>query len=356
MLSKQEKAFCDKLYEFQQTILSLEKHCDNEESTKQGMILPFLQLLGYDIKNPGEVKPEFFSELGSYKGNRVDYAIIINGHPAILIECKSASKSLKNLDKATSQLFHYYAASTAKFGILTNGLEYRFYADLQEINKMDTVPFLTFNFKSINESIVPALMKFQKGELDPVSIIPLAEELKRIQQVRGILSSELKHPSDDFIRFILGSTYEGEAVYAPKKSQSAIDRNRTAIQKGFNAFINDLLAERMRNVVSGQNDVSGDTDSRIITTNEEIRSVFIIQGILAGIVPIEKITYRDHETYFSINFEDNNRKPICRLNLDSQNKSLMLPDENKNFTRYYIESLNDLFRYKDRFIEIVKRY
>ena len=78
--------------------------------------------------------------------------------------------------------------------------------------------------------------------------------------------------------------------------------------------------------------------------------------MLAEVVSVEDIVHRDTESYFGILYKDNNRKPICRINLDKKNKQLFIPDENKKFERHYIESLNDLYKYKKQLIEVVKRY
>lgn len=93
-----------------------------------------------------------------------------------------------------------------------------------------------------------------------------------------------------------------------------------------------------------------------MTTKEEIESFYIIRGMLAEVIPVEDIVHRDTESYFGILYKDNNRKPICRINLDKKNKQLLIPDENKKFERYYIDSLNDLYKYKKQLIEVVKRY
>lgn len=95
---------------------------------------------------------------------------------------------------------------------------------------------------------------------------------------------------------------------------------------------------------------------KAVTAPSEIESFYIIRGLLAGIVPVEDIVHRDTESYFGILYKDNNRKPICRLNLDARNKQLLIPDANKKFERIYIDSLNDLYKYKNRLIEVVKRY
>lgn len=97
-------------------------------------------------------------------------------------------------------------------------------------------------------------------------------------------------------------------------------------------------------------------ESKIFTTRDEIQAFFIIRGILAGVIDVENIVYRDTESYFGILYKDNNRKPICRLNLDTKRMQLLLPDEDKKFERIYINSLNDIYAYRDRLIEIALRY
>ena len=105
-----------------------------EEATKTAFIMPFLQLLGYDVFNPTEVVPEFTADVGIKEGEKVDYAIVLNGQPEILIECKMCGHELNAANE--NQLLRYFHASKAKFGILTNGVVYKFYTDLAEPNKM----------------------------------------------------------------------------------------------------------------------------------------------------------------------------------------------------------------------------
>ena len=100
------------------------ENIQTEEATKMAFIAPFLNLLGYDVFNPSIVVPEFVADVGSKKGEKVDYAIMDNGKPLILIEAKSVHE---NLDNHNNQLVRYFTVTDAKFGILTNGIEYRFF-------------------------------------------------------------------------------------------------------------------------------------------------------------------------------------------------------------------------------------
>lgn len=348
---------------FNEDLLSLAKRVSSiqsdtltEEATKMSMVVPFFQLLGYDVFNPLEFCPEYTADVGIKKGEKVDYAVIINNEPVILIECKACSDPLS---KHSSQLFRYFGTTTAKFGILTNGIVYKFYTDLDESNKMDLTPFLEIDMENLKESLFPSLRKFCKSEFDKDNILSVASELKYTSLIKDVLKSELDTPSDDFVRFILGVTYDG------LKTQKVIDNFKPIVKKSFSSFINELLNQRISSALNNENEKEheGAADesisepvSKIITTETELQAFFIIKGLLAGTVDINDVVYRDTESYFGILYKDNNRKPICRLNLDGKKMQLLIPDENKNFERIYLESLNDIYQYKERLIEAVSRY
>lgn len=118
----------------------------------------FFQLLGYDVFNPLEFCPEYTADIGIKKGEKVDYAILMGKDPVILIEAKSVNKKL---DRHSSQLFRYFVSTPAKFAILTNGIEYKFYTDLDDTNKMDKEPFLDINLLNIKDAEISQLNKFK---------------------------------------------------------------------------------------------------------------------------------------------------------------------------------------------------
>lgn len=318
-------------------------------------LVPFFQLLGYDVFNPVEFCPEYVADVGIKKGEKVDYAIIISGEPTILIECKSCTETL---DKHSSQLFRYFGTSPAKFGILTNGIVYKFYTDLDESNKMDLSPFLEIDLENIKESLLPSLKKFCKSEFDKDSIFSISSELKYSNLIKDLLKKELDDPSDDFVKLILSSVYDGQ------KNQRVLDKFKPIIKRSFNSFINELLNQKISSALNTENEkVAEETEiveeatSNIVTTQDEIQAFYIIKGLLAEFVNnIDDIVYRDAENYFGILYKDNNRKPICRLQLSGKRMQLLIPDKDKNFERIYIDSLNDIYCHKDKLMESVKRY
>ena len=322
------------------------------------LVVPFFSLLGYDVFNPSEFCPEYTADVGIKKGEKVDYAIFINGEPEILIECKWCGAEL---DKHGSQLFRYFGTTSAKFGILTNGIIYRFFTDLDEANKMDLTPFLEINMLDIKEAQINELKKFCKEVFDKDSIFSTASELKYSNLIKELLKTELDTPSDEFVRFILSDIYEGQ------KNQKVVDKFKPVIKKSFNGFVNDIVNQKISSALNSSDDDNKqvseqeeatieENHSKIVTTQEEMEAFYIVRAILAGMTDVENIVHRDTESYFGILFQDNNRKPICRINLDKKKKQILLPDENKNFTRYYIETLSDIYKFKDELIEITKRY
>lgn len=346
--------FNETIKQFSERITVLKDNVSTEESTKMSLVVPLFQILGYDVFNPSEFCPEYVADVGIKKGEKVDYAILDNGQPTILIECKSCSEQL---DKHSSQLFRYFGASPAKFGILTNGIIYRFYTDLEESNKMDLVPFLEINMLNLKDSSINELKKFAKENFDKEKIFSTAEELKYSSLIKGLLAREYEAPSENFIRFILSDIYEGQ------KNQKIIEKFTPVVKRAFSSFVNELVNNKISSALVDESDSIDEAEtieeapvSKIVTTEEEIEGFYIIRGLLAGTVPVEDIVHRDTESYFGILYKNNNRKPICRLNLDTKNKQLLIPDENKKFERIYIESLNDIYKYQNQLIDVAKRY
>ncbi len=349
-------SFYDEVKNFSSRILSLKDSIQTEEATKMSMIIPFFQMLGYDVFNPKEFCPEYTADVGIKKGEKVDYAIIVNNEPSILIECKWCGDTL---DKHSSQLFRYFGTSPAKFGILTNGIIYKFYTDLDEANKMDLTPFLEINLLDIRENLINELKKFCKDAFDKDNIFSTASELKYSNLIKNYLKSLMDDPTDDYVRFILNEIYDGQ------KNQKVIDKFKPIVKKANIGFINDIVNQKISSALSSEDtqdevaatiELQAQPESKIVTTTDELEAYYIIKGILAGTMDVKDIIYRDTESYFGILYQDNNRKPICRINFDTKRMQILIPDENKNFTRHYIESLNDIYIYREEILKIANYY
>src|SRR5215217_8875501 len=176
--------FKDSILHFASRVDKLCPQIKTEEATKNALIMPFIQLLGYDVFNPFEVSPEFIADIGIKKGEKVDYAILNNNKPILLIECKHYTE---DLNPHNSQLFRYFHTTDSKFGLLTNGVCFKFYTDLVTPNKMDEKPFFEFNITEIKDNEIAELKKFHKSYFDVENITNTASELKYLNEMKALL-------------------------------------------------------------------------------------------------------------------------------------------------------------------------
>lgn len=328
------------------------KHKENiqtEEATKNAFIMPFLQSLGYDVFNPLEVVPEFIADVGIKKGEKIDYAIFKDGNPTILVECKDWRQ---NLNLHDGQLLRYFHVSKAKFGLLTNGIVYRFYSDLVAPNKMDEKPFLEFNITEIRDNQIEELKKFHKANFDAESIVNTASEMKFMNELKHLIHQELTEPSSEFVKHFAKQVYPG--MVTAKVLEQFTELTKKSVQH----YISDLITERLKTALSKEdekNKVESATDhlaeknqeeiSKVQTTEEELEAYMIVKTILRQKIPVTRVTYRDAQSYFAIFLDDNNRKPVCRFYFNGGKKSIALLDQNKKETKHEIESLDDIFKY-----------
>ncbi len=175
----------------------------NEEATKQVSIRPFIHAMGYNTYNLNEVQPEFVADPRKSGNERVDFVIKMNGKPIILVEAKSAE--IKLTDNHWRQLHDYFAAVEVEFGILTNGIEYRFYADHEKPNILDSVPFLTMNILYPDRNAATVLEGFTKSNFDPAKT---ANKLK----LHNLLEREYRQPSDELVRFFARKVATGSVT------------------------------------------------------------------------------------------------------------------------------------------------
>jgi len=335
------------------------KHKDSiqtEEATKNAFVMPFLQSLGYDVFNPLEVVPEFVADIGIKKGEKIDYAIFKDGHPTILIECKDRRQ---NLNVHDGQLLRYFHVSKAKFGLLTNGIVYRFYSDLVAANKMDEKPFLEFNITDIKDNQIDELKKFHKANFDAESIVNTASEMKFMNELKHLLHKELTEPTPEFVK------YFAKQVYPSVVTAKVLEQFTELTKKSVQHYISDLITERLKTALSKEDEKSKteisieqnlEDISKINTTEEELEGFLIVKTILRQKIPANRITYRDAQSYFSIILDDNNRKPICRLYFNGNKKFISTFDENKKETKNEIQSLDDIFNFSSELLKTIEQY
>lgn len=344
----------EKIRSWAETLEEVKEKVTNEEGTKTSMVMPFFQLLGYNVFDPTEFIPEYTADVGSKKKEKVDYAIIIDGKPLIFIECKPHFEDLK---KHSAQLIKYYNSTVeAKFGILTNGIIYKFFADLENANIMDKTPFLTIDMLNLKERDLVELEKFMRENLDVDTILSSAEELKYTRLIKEWLAGEIASPSAGFVKMAISDIHEGV------KSQKVVEQFTPIVKKAINQYIQDSVNNRIQAALKGQpedpvaDEPNEPQGNKVVTTLDELEGYGVIKSILRQTVDSSRIAYRDKETYFGILLDDNNRKWICRLYLNGNKKYITVSDADKNPVRYDIDSVDDIYNYSDVIIEACNKY
>jgi len=341
-------------------VTKLKSQVNTEEATKNAFIMPFIKELGYDVFNPSEVTPELVADIGIKQGEKIDYAIMKDGEPIILIECKWHGAPL-NVNNA-SQLFRYFHTTKAKFSILTNGIEYRFYTDLVETNKMDEKPFFVFDITEIKDNQIEELKKFHKAYYDFNNIVNTASELKYTNELKILINSEFANPSVDLVKHFTRQVYPG--MITAKVLEQFTNLTRKSIQQN----ISDMITERLKSALSKETDAAREQEAleaselanvevnKIVTTEEELEAFMIVKTILRQKIKANRVVHRDSQSYFAILLDDNNRKTICRLYLSGSRKFIATFDAQKNEVRNEISTLDDIFKYSDLLLKTVENY
>ncbi|RPK08289.1 type I restriction endonuclease [Priestia endophytica] len=343
-------------------IQRMKDNIKTEEATKTSLIMPLIQALGYDVFNPEEFVPEFIADVGIKKGEKIDYAIMDSGNPVILIEAKCVHEELSKHD---SQLFRYFGTTKAKFAILTNGIEYKFYTDLEERNRMDMKPFFIFNLLEFRDNDIYEVAKFRKNVFNVENVLTTASELKYTSEIKHFLTEQWEEPNDEFIKFMLSDVYQGI------KTKKVIDNFRDIVKKSLTQFVNEKVNDKLQQALNSSGtreeplekeesakpkEIAEDvvTIETIVTTEEEIEGYVFVKLMLQDEIDSSRVHYRDNKSYFNVLLDDSIRKWICRLGFNTANKYIQLNDEAK--TTYKINNVNEISLYKDKILEVAKQF
>lgn len=331
-----------------------------EEATKNAMVMPFIQLLGYNVFDPQEVTPELIADVGTKKGEKVDYAILSDGRPIMLFECKKCGSDL-HINHA-SQLFRYFHVTEARFGVLTNGLVYRFFTDLEQPNKMDEKPFFEFNLLEFREQDVEELKKFAKTTFDVETILNTANQLKYTRAIQNTLLEWLHSPPEELVRLASAEFLVG------KHFKNAVRDQFTAVTKqAFQQLISDRINERLKGAMAADATGAPTAGVPLATHDEnveesgpsevEIEAFQIVRAILRPVVSPSRIFLRDAASYCAVLFDDNNRKPVCRLRFNNEKRLVVgLFNDQKEEERVAIAGLDGLFDLDDKLKACVRGY
>lgn len=353
--------FIDQLKALSSTAAKQLDNIKTEEATKMALVAPFINALGYNVFDPSEVVPEFNADVPGMKNDKVDYAVMLDGKAVILIECKSYGTNLDDVHK--KQLHKYFHVTESRIGVLTDGIVYRFYSDLEKPNVMDERPFLELNILDLEHAPVEELKKLTKAAFNIEEMLPAAWELKYTREFRKILVSQSKEPSDDFVKVLAKAAYSG--VIGPRKLEQFREITKQALKEFVNLQVNARLQTAMAVSADLQVGLADESEEEpdienngdgIETTEEELQGYHIVQAILASEIAPERITWKDTLNYFNVLLDSNSWRPICRLYLNSKStKRIGLFDKEEEY-KEEISSISDLYRYADQFKGALEKY
>jgi hypothetical protein len=323
-----------------------------EEATKNAMVMPFIQILGYNVFDPTEVTPELIADIGTKKGEKVDYVILRDGKPIMLFECKKSGGDL-HINHA-GQLFRYFHVTASRFGVLTNGLKYRFFTDLEQPNKMDNTPFFEFDILDFKERDVEELKKFAKASFDVDTILNTASDLKYTRAIQERLNEWVINPPDEFVRLLSVDLLAGRRFTPTLKDQFT-----QITKRAFEQLLSERINVRLKGAMAAESPLVAEHSAPIIpltvnepevdTSPEEIEGLHIIRSILRDVVSPRRIVMRDNLSYCAILLDDNNRKPVCRLRFNNAQKlAVGIFGQDKAEERFSLDVIDDLYNFADR--------
>lgn len=360
-----EVTFEDEIKEFAKEIPSKLEYIDTEETTKIALINPFLRLMGYDTTNPAEVRAEYTADVGTKKGEKVDFAILKDNEPILFIECKSANNELS--DDNISQLYRYFSITDVQIGILTNGIEYKFFTTGDDNNKMDEKPFMDIDILNLTKKDIKELEKFAKPNFNIDEVVSRADNLKYRNLIKKQLLSEIENPSDEFVKAI------GRQVYDGILTSNVKERFSNLITVAFAEIINERVNKTLANAVASNEQEDDDnieaeeeiiSEDGIITTEIEKEGYFIVRSIASEVIDPDLVAIRDRKHYCNILYDNNQRYPIVRfyfnneehLRVEFYDKITLTKNGGKKGEKVDIENVSELYNYKERILNIVNEY
>lgn len=366
-MNKSYKEFAAEIRKIREHFLTHKDNVKTEQHTKTAFIQPLIVALGYQLENPNEVVPEPVADLKAKKGEKVDYVIKWSGNPILTIECKHWEDPL---NRHRAQLYRYYHNIRAKFGLLTNGKDYEFFADHEKLNIMDEEPFLKFDITTIKDYQVEFLWKFSKSEFNLDKNINSSIEMRQLKTINENINGLFPNPSDDLVKSLTKGVYMNQKV---KVTSGILDQFRPLVKKAIDGYI-DHQAEAKANIRIAEErlkieaafkaqypqpesaDPNADSSSKVETTEEELEGFYIVKSIIRQVVTAKRISYKASQSYLSIILDETSHKTVCRLRFEKKKKYLITFDASKTETKNEISDPDDIFKYADYLIETAKRF
>lgn len=323
-------------------------HCNTEETTKQALILPLLEILGYNPYDPTKVRAEYAADMPGVKASeRVDYVLYFDDNPVMFIEAKSYGSKLSNHEPQLSRYFN--ATPSVTVSAITNGREWRFFTDLENRNIMDTDPFLVVNFEALKDGDATQLYRFRHDQIKPAELREIAEQAVYLSAFKAAIARDLAEPGPDVVKYLAGRSGINRQLTG-KFIEGITPIVREAVAQVIGEMVTSGLSARAAHAESvpvppaqGPADpdpYAEEINGKIITTREEKRLFAICLDILSN----ADIAYNDTETYFSVLYQGKSNRWLLRFHGDRKTPTaafgIDLTDQHKaEITRSKLELL-----------------
>lgn len=323
--------FSNKLKAHSEHVANMSAFCTTEETTKQALIMPFLDILGFTSYDPRKVKAEYYADFPGAKINeRVDYALFCHDVPVMFIEAKSVNEEV---DDHCPQLSRYFNSTPeVTISAITNGREWRFYTDLKQKNIMDPTPFLKIKMDAISASDIAQLFRFRYDKFKPEALRTLAEESVYLSSFTKTISSSLRDVDMEFVRYV-ASRSSIERQLNQRFLESVTPLVKQAVERAVSAMVVSGLSTHPEDYIQDKKLATTDNEQKkdiidaenpnIITTQKEIELFERVKQILQT---DDQIDYKDTESYFGVLFEGKTTRWIVRF-YDKKNSFILFPIE-----------------------------
>jgi hypothetical protein len=333
-----------------------------EEATKNALIVPFIQLLGYDVFNPLEVIPEFIADVAGKKGEKVDYAIMQDDKPIMIIECKACGAALD--DDKREQLHRYFLTLESSIGILTDGIRYLFFSRSEDGNKMDARPFMELNLENIDKTLLPELRKLCKGKFDLKTTLETVSELRYNRHIKTLLEQNIAHPDEDFIGYFVKKA-------DLRATHKTLEMFAGYVKRAFGEFLNEQIDARLKTALSAsqkkeepakaQQQAETNEEEGDYITDAEQQAFYIVKATIGGLIDLNRVFLRNTAGVGRsvVILDDSIRKPLVRLLLDINKPdkwSIEIVKANKETKKVEIKIVDDIFPQAEAIREALKTY
>ncbi len=348
------KDFLSRLKSHVEHIKNVGAHCSTEETTKQALILPMLDILGFSPYDPTKVRAEFNADfLGVKASERVDYALFCHGVPVVFIEAKAYAEKVTN---HAPQLSRYFNSSpNVPVGIITNGREWRFFTDLIHKNVMDSEPFLIIDLLDSNETELSCLRRFRYDEFEPDKLRSMAEESTYFTAFTEVINSSLKNIDIDFVRYVAN-----KACIQRQLTAKFLDSITPIVRRSIEKAVSDMVVSGLSapdlskneqqtqiqdqdaDFIEGVKDIVSPENEKIVTTIDEQMLYSYSVDILGCDA---EILLKDTETYCALLYQGKVNRWLLRYRVDKKIPTIepcvpMTPERTSEITRAGLELLS----------------